>query len=216
MNGFNEHNLGGAVYGLILNVLSREVHTAMPGRVESVAISGGVRTVDVKPLLRSANERGTQREFSVAPGVLLLTIGTSQSSVLMPVRKGDLVLLIYSERALEHWKQDTAIADTVYGRRFDLSDAFALPFNFDGLSAGYNNEDMTVQHNGQSITIKNNGDIEVGSGVSLKALLTEAAATVFNAHVHTVTVAIPAGTGTTAPPTQQMGSSHQTSKVKAQ
>ena len=201
MIGDNESDLGQAVYSLILNVLAREVHTAMPGRVEAVGISDGVRVVDVKPLLKRADIRGEQREFSVAPGVLFLTVGTSKSSVFMPVQKGDLVLLIYSERSVEKWKQNTTIADTVFGRQFDLSDAFAIPFNFGGLSTGYNNEDVIIEHNSQTITIKNNGDIEIGSS-DLKKLLTEAAADVFNNHVHNVSTSGTAAAqmGTTSSP----------------
>jgi hypothetical protein len=241
MEGMNETDLGHAVSALIMNALSRQMHTAMPGRVDKVSVVNGARVVDVQPLLRSVVD-GEQINFSIAPGVLLLTIGTSRSSVLMPVQVGDLVLLIYSERALEFWKQNTEIADTVYGRQFDLSDAFAIPFNFGGLDTAYNNEDVIVKHENQKITIKKNGDIEVG-GSSLKKLINEEFAAVFNNHTHNYVGFVGTGTptpyvtsspaklvGTTpvhvqtvppAPPATNLfaddvGSTHMTTVVKAQ
>ncbi len=244
MAGYNESNAALAAQGLMLNLLLREVHTAMPGRVEGVYIEGGVRFVEVMPLLRRATIEWEQIEMKKPIGVLLLTIGTSASSVLMPVQAGDLVLLVFSERALEHWKRNTEIADTIYGRQFDLSDGFAVPFNFKGLDPGYNNEDMIVEHNSQKITVKNNGDIEVG-GSSLKKMINEEFKDLFNNHVHnyvgfigsgtvtpgvTGTPASASGVGTPDPgqcpiqlplPTTGllpglMDNSHMTSKVKAQ
>lgn len=173
MNGLNERDIGNAVSSLVLNILARELHTAMPGKITKVYSVDGKTAVDVQPLLKMAVVNGSQKQFSIATGVMLLSIGTTVSSVIMPVNKDDLVLLVYSERALDKWSMDTKISETIHGRQFDLSDAFAIPFNFDGLSTALTNNDMIIKHEGQTIIIKKNGDIELGSG-SLSALVTDA------------------------------------------
>jgi hypothetical protein len=168
MNGINERDVGQAINALILNVLSREMHTAMPGRVESVQGSNP-RTVNVKPLLKYATVDGKQTEFDIINGVMLLTYGSTISSVTMPVQKGDLVLLIFCERSTEKWARATGVSDSELGRQFDLSDAFAIPFNFAALESGYNNEDMIVKHQNSKITMKHGltGDtVEIANSTS--------------------------------------------------
>jgi hypothetical protein len=215
MNGLNERDIGNAISSLILNLLSREVHTAMPGKVEKVETLNGHPTVDVQPLLKMALPDGTQKKFQVVPGVMLLNVGTSVSSVIMPVKKDDLVLLVYSERSLDKWKMDGTVADTFFGQQFDMSDAFAIPFNFSSLNIATTNDDLIVMHEGQKITIKANGDIEVGTG-TLKALITSD----YMSHTHTFagTAVVDPGThaGTCAGTTNASADiTSKTSKVKA-
>ena len=97
MNSINERDVGQAIQSLFMNLLSREIHTAMPARVESV-MPGAPLTVNVKPLLRSVGVTGKQRNFDIISGVLLLTPGTQKSTVYMPVKAGDLMLLFCCHR----------------------------------------------------------------------------------------------------------------------
>jgi hypothetical protein len=137
-----------------MNLLSREIHTAMPARVESVT-PGSPLTVNVMPLLRSVGVSGVQRDFNIISGVLLLTLGTSKSSIYMPVKTGDLVLLVFCERSLDKWKADNNIADTIPGRMFELADAFAIPFNFNVIAdATYGNTDTVIAHKTTLGTVK--------------------------------------------------------------
>jgi hypothetical protein len=174
MSGFNESNVGEAARSLFIDLLCRELHTAMPGYVVNVDSSGSARRVDVQPLLKATNIKGGQSTLAIIQGVLLMTPGTGKSSVIMPVAIGDLVLLVFSEKALEKWGLGAAPADGIFGRQFDLSDAFAIPMNFNTMSKteNANNADMIINHNGQTITIKNNGAIEIGSA-ALQAVMTE-------------------------------------------
>lgn len=152
MNGLNEKDPAAAIASLFLNMLSREVHTAMPGVVDTVSATAPF-TVDVKPLIRSVSTLGKQRAFPIIHNVLLLTFGTQSCSVLIPVAAGDKVLLIFSERSLEKWAGDTNVADTLPGRHFEIADAFALPFNFSAINATdpmynplYDNKSVVLKH----------------------------------------------------------------------
>jgi hypothetical protein len=197
VNSLNETDIGDAIRSLVLNLLSRELHTCMPGAVTKVYTKGASHIVDVKPLLKATQVDGAQAEYDIVQGALLITPGTIKSSVIMPVNVGDLVLLIFSEKALENWGLSTQTANGIYGRQFDLSDVFAIPMNFNVLSTSENtnNADMIIKHESQTVTIKANGNIEIG-GTDLAALVKEN----FLSHTHVVTVTVGGvpGTGTAA------------------
>jgi hypothetical protein len=178
MNNYNDTDIGDAVRSLMMNILSRELHTACPGCVTKVYTKGTSRVVDVKPLIKMTQIDGAQAQLDILQGVLLLTLGTTNSSIIMPINEGDLVLLIFSEKALENWGLSTQPANGIYGRQFDMADAFAIPMNFSAMSTveNANNEDMIIKHNGQTITIKENGEIDLG-GTSLHTLMTSPAIT---------------------------------------
>jgi hypothetical protein len=165
VNNYNETDIGDAVRSLVMNILSRELHTAIPGCVSKFYTKGSSRVVDVKPLIRATQVDGAQADLDILQGVLLLTPGTAISSVIMPIAAGDLVLIIVSEKALENWGLSTQPADGIYGRQFDLSDAFAIPMNFGSMSTteNANNADMIIKHNGQTIVLKSAGTIEIGA-----------------------------------------------------
>ena len=220
MNTFNETDIGEAARSLMMNILSRELHTCLPGAITKVYTKGTSRIVDAKPLIRLTQVDGVQTELDIIQGILLITPGTAISSVVMPVAVNDLVLLIFSEKALENWSLSKQPADGIYGRQFDMSDAFAIQMNFGAMSTAENanNADMIVKHNGQKITIKNNGDIEVG-GSGLLKLVTSAFKDVFNNHIHLPGTYSNSGgpvAGASGTPTTSLGDTHLTSKVQAQ
>jgi hypothetical protein len=136
----------------------------------------------------------------------------------MPVQEDDLVLLIFSEKALENWGLGKIPANGVYGRQFDLSDAFAIPMNFNTMSTteNSNNEDMVLTHNGQKITIKNSGEIDIGS-TSLNTLMTSPAITYLMALIDAAAVNFTSGGYAAAKATNQpLLNLSVTTEVKAQ
>lgn len=70
--------------------------------------------------------------------------------------------------------------------------------------------EIKAGNNNNSITLKADGDIEIGSS-SLKKLLTEDAASLYNTHTHN-----DPASGTTGVPNQLMNSTHQTTKTEAE
>jgi hypothetical protein len=126
----------------------------MPAVVTAVSATTPL-TIKVRPLLRSVSIGGKQRDFPEIQGVLLLTLGTANTSFLMPVSVDDLVLLVFCERSLENWNGGKQPVDAVPGRHFEIADAFAIPFNLSLLSdATYNNKDLIVKHEHSKITMK--------------------------------------------------------------
>jgi hypothetical protein len=107
-----------------------EVHTSLPGRVEK--INASTQTVDVKPLIkrRYADPDGTEVDESlpVIPRVPLAFPRAGNFKITWPIRKGDLVDLVFTETSRDNFKAgDGGEVDPDDFRRFDLSDAVAYP-----------------------------------------------------------------------------------------
>lgn len=106
-----------------------EVHTAIPGVIDTFDAATGL--ADVKPQIYapSRTEAG-EVEYSALPiiaGVPVVFPGAGGFRLTFPVQKGDPVLLIFTEASLDKWVQAGGDADPGDQRRFHLSDAIALP-----------------------------------------------------------------------------------------
>lgn len=122
MSGLNESDVGAAVRGLVLNFLSKEIHTCQPGKVTAVNLDN---TIDVKPMLRMANVDGSQVEYPVLPCVpVLFNAGTV---LFVKLAIDDVVLLVFAEGSLEKWKTAGGVVNGSVNRRFSISDGFAIP-----------------------------------------------------------------------------------------
>lgn len=104
-----------------------EINTTLPGRV--VAVSADGSRVVVRPSMPKGLASG---ESLAAPDVVQVPVVWPRSQngkvgMTMPLRPGDGVMLHFAQRSLEGWLsgQGDAIPDDP--RRFDLSDAIAVP-----------------------------------------------------------------------------------------
>jgi hypothetical protein len=104
-----------------------EVNTTMPGKIVSVSDDGS--RVVVKPSMPKALASGESLE---APQIVEVPVVWPRAQngavgMTMPLRPGDGVALHFAQRSLEGWlsgQSDTVPDDP---RRFDLSDAVAVP-----------------------------------------------------------------------------------------
>ena len=211
MKNLNTENVARAIIELLQSYLAGNVHTSMPGRVESYDRTK--RTGSVKPMLKICDSSGTQIELPVIPDVPFAIYGTASASVVLPVSAGDYVLMIFSERAIGRFMQNGQQSVTSFEHTFSLGDAIALPGIFPGGSSipstGAN--DITIINNGGKVVLNASGDIELGTG-TLSKLVTDAFSTLYNAHTHNcATPGSPSG-----PPLALMTALQLTSKVKAQ
>lgn len=201
----------------VFSSLMSSVHTCLPGRVESFDYQA--RKATVKPLLKKQFLDGTVLPLPVLVNVPVVFPCTETAGVVFPVNKGDGVLIVFAERALERWLSSGEDSEPGDPRKFDLSDGVAIPglFSFRQESFAPNNEDLVVRNAGQTVTVKANGDVEIG-GASLKKLVTDEFVTLFNNHTHDYFPSTtPAPTPVpTAAPLVPMTSAHLTAKVSAQ
>lgn len=185
-----------------------ELHTAMPARVERY--DPARQEVDVKPLIKDAwpDEEATMGirpvEYPVIPGVPVLFPGAGAFRITWPINRGDGVLLVFSEVALDIWKNSLAntIVDPQAYWRHHIADAMALP----GLNpftrpwTGASTTEMTIGVDGGLQIHIGPGGIDLGGGstdfVAMAGKVMAALqdiATKFNAHTH-VAAGTPTGT----------------------
>jgi len=189
----------------------------MPGRIETYDYTN--RSVTVQPLLKKVFTEGESLEYKILANVPVIFPSSQESGMTFPLNRGDGVLILFSERALERWKSNGALTEPGDSRKFDLSDGICIPglFAFNQKPLAENNKDVFIKHKNQKIVIKNNGNIEIGSS-SLQKLVNESFMNLFNSHTHTYIPAIhpavtPVPSGAASP---QMTLNNLTSKTKAQ
>lgn len=107
----------------------RNLHTAMPGRVESYDASK--RTANIQPLLKHQleDENGeiVSEDYPVLPNVPVLFPGSGPYRVTFPVAVGDMVLIVFCEGSIGHTRATGQAMDVGDARRHHLSHAVAIP-----------------------------------------------------------------------------------------
>lgn len=201
MTGFNETDLGKACRDLVESMIG-EIHTCMPGKIESYDYTRQKATVT--PLLRRPYLDGSNVDYEPILEVPVVFPSSGSASITFPLNAGDTILLVFSERSLENWlpaggKVNTSIAST-----HSVADAIAIPglFPLNHTGAAANNTDLQVKLGSQKITIKANGDIEIG-GTLTQALMTESYKTtleLYLAGIQNLLAAILALAGGATPP----------------
>lgn len=158
-----------------------DVYTCLPALVVGVQnIQDGL--IDVQPLVNNIFPDGTKAEYPVIYSIPVIMPCTTTSSITMPVNQGDSVLLMFSQRDIDIYKNggDTP-HDPASFRRFNMNDAVALiglsPINKSRLSPKnhnmkFDNDSLILTHNvGKEtesyIKFDNSGTIEVNATSSL-------------------------------------------------
>lgn len=201
-----EKNTMAEVLEVVVNRAFEDIHTSMPGRFESYDFR--TQKATVKPLLKKVYLDGTVLDLPVLGGVPVMFPRTGAAGITFPIKKGDKCLLLFTERAIERWVLSGENSEPGDRRRYDLSDAIAIPglYSFAEKNIQSNNADVEIHNKDQKITIKSNGDIEIGAK-DLFALINENFRSIFDNHVHNISVAgTPAAqTGVSSSPVSDLG-----------
>lgn len=192
-----------------------DVHTALPARVERfdpTTLRG-----DVVPLVKRRVKQGGEPE--PLPPILDVPFWMPKAGLFVlrfPVRRGDVVLLVFSERALDYLLVDGQPQDPRLRRRHALDDAIAIPGLLhmgEGALPADHAGDVALfdRATGNKIVLKASGDCVIhvpagriyladegadeaaARGTSLKEWLDN--------HQHPYSWTSGAGSGTTGPPT---------------
>lgn len=109
-----------------------DVHTALPGRVESY--DAGRQVADVKPMLRRVIRQEDQtrvaEELPVIPCVPVLWARGGGAFAALPLAAGDFGLLVFTEYSADRFRSTGDDVDPGDERRFDLANAVFLPCGF--------------------------------------------------------------------------------------
>lgn len=105
-----------------------DLHTAMPGSVESFDVAK--QTANVKLLLKRKveQENGLKVDapMGIAVNVPIVFPGAGGFRLTMPLQQGDGVLIIFAEASIDLW-QELGGEQPTDARRFHLADAIAVP-----------------------------------------------------------------------------------------
>ena len=210
---------------LVIASRLRELHTALPCRVESYDASK--QTADVLPMLKRQVPDGeggyTLEDLPVLPSVPVAFPRGGGFFVSFPLQKGDFVFVVFSERAIGAWRQKGQATTPGDLRMHSLAGAVALPclYPSDDALDDAHASNMVIGKDGSTaqIHLKSDGTVHLGgeNGAQFVALATDvlnrlsAIVSSFNGHQHGETG------GTTTVPTVLMSSpaSVAASKVKA-
>jgi hypothetical protein len=145
----------------------QEVHTAIPGRVESY--DAATQTADVLPLVQTfaLQEDGTRLPVTlpVLPAIPVVQPGANGFRVTYPVAAGDTVLVVFTEASLDAWQARGGLVDPADPRRHHLADAVAIvglhanPSPWSGAAA----DATTWGHDGGPQVVVRAGAVELGS-----------------------------------------------------
>ena len=141
------------------------LHACLPGRVEKYDYK--TQKADVKPLVKRPYADGA-KPLPVISSVPVVWPRGGDASLTFPLGKGDGVLLVFAERSIETWLAASKGTDADPGepRRFDLSDAIAIPglnpFTVPGLAEDA--DSALFKYKDFKVKISKDGKIAIGSG----------------------------------------------------
>jgi hypothetical protein len=104
-----------------------EANFCLPGKV--VAYDSQTQFADVQIQLQSKQLDGTLVTIAPIPNVPVKWPRANDGSAFihLPLKVGDDVTLIFSQRSLDNWKAQGGITDPGDPRKFHMSDAYAMP-----------------------------------------------------------------------------------------
>lgn len=200
---------------LFVASILEEVHTCLPGEVQKYDYRK--KKAEVKPLIKKKLIGGEAIDIVPIVEVPVIFPGSADAILHFPINRGDTVLLVFSERALDGFLSSGRDSAPTDSRKFSTNDALAIIGldSFKNPTTVDNNTDVILKYKRTGIRIKKSGDIEIGEN-SLKALVTEDVFTAMNTHTHLFpasTPNAPTGPPTYVPPLSNL--LHTTQKTKA-
>lgn len=145
-----------------------DVNICLPGRITEVNDFKRRKVSVVSDLKRVFND-GDTLDPPIITNVTLQYSGSDDAILKFPIKVGQKVLLIFSQRSLDNWLQKGALTTPGSNRMFDLSDCFAIPclqtFESDH-SLIENNEDTELIYNGKKIKLIKNGALQIDTSTN--------------------------------------------------
>ena len=154
----------------------QSVWTALPGRVLGDTASG---FANVQPF-PAIYQDGDVVELPTLHNVPVTYPGGAGGSITWELKAGDVVLLIFASAALGRYRQDGAEGDPAEQRRFDLSDAWAIPLAAGGPITATAGKVVIAAPTAPGGVVAVGGDTATQAAVLGDALLLW-----LNSHIHT-------------------------------
>lgn len=155
------------IFKNVFNSLISNIHTSLPGIIRSYDAS--TNKAVIQPAL---NKKFLSGEM---PMPLLESVPIIfPNHIRFPIVEGEYVLLVFIERSIDLWLSVGGQVTPQDPRKFDLSDAVAIPGLMPFTSPGTgNNSSFSIEFGGSSIAIQEDGSIQIKT-VSTVAIGTQA------------------------------------------
>lgn len=139
-----------------VNSILCNVHTSLPGIVKHYDPNTNKATI--QPALNK-NFTSGETPMPVLENVPIVF----PKNIIFPINTNDYVVLFFMERSIDLWLSVGGQVTPTDPRKFDLSDAIAIP-GLEPFTQTYpdnNNEDYVISYAGSTIRINSNGDIVI-------------------------------------------------------
>jgi hypothetical protein len=169
MTEFNETESLDVVFGQVFDSLLCNVHTAMPARV--VSFDRDAQTLSVQPVLKRKFRGVDPQPLPQIDDVPVVFPGSGDWWITVDIAVDSYVLLVFAERALESWLDQGGILDPQIARKFDLSDAIAIPGinpSPEALSPGVAADKITIRKRDNSVYVELDALTAVVEAASIK------------------------------------------------
>jgi len=151
-----------SVLATAINTYLKDVHTMLPGQI--VNFDPAEQLADIQPQLKR-NIDGELVNLPVLSQVPIRFLKSGDFTITFPLKAGDEVALYFIERSIDNWLEDGGIQSPNDFRKFDLSDAYAVPVLYSQQQkiTNFDPDNMVIKStNGKSkITLKIDGTISM-------------------------------------------------------
>jgi hypothetical protein len=150
-----------------------ELRVSMPAEV--VRFDFRKQQVDVKPFFKRKHSDNTTTEPGIIYNVPVAFPRANEAFISLPLKVGDSVFLIFSDRSLEKWLGSGERDEPGDTRIHHISDAVAIPgcYPFSNSAKVNNANDIIIKNKNMEIRVKPNGHVQLmnKSGVELLRVL---------------------------------------------
>lgn len=156
------------------------MNTAIPGFVIRTINDLQTQQVDVQIAINFKGYDGTSQERPPILNVPVVFPASSTSAITFPLRPGDPVLLIFSQRGLSAWKGSNGYASTPTDYRMhDVRDCFAIPGPFPVGRSPNDPSKRRWPHSTHDLVVAHN----LSSGTEVELRLSESGKLIINTDV---------------------------------
>lgn len=154
----------------------KEIHTSMPGIIESFDSSKQIATV--RPAIKRVFKAVDNEKEILIPTELPMLINvpvifprSGDFYITFPVNKGDECLIVFSERSIDNWLLNGIVSEPKEKRFFSLSDAIVILglYSTPNKISNFDNTNMKIMRNDASVelTLYTDGNIKVKADTKL-------------------------------------------------
>lgn len=108
-----------------IQIAVAELRVSLPAYVERY--DAQKQQADVQPAIMKKYGTGEVVKLPIIPNVPVVHPRAGTAMVHLPIKKGDVVQLVFSDRSLDRWLSEGGVVDPLEGRKHHLSDAVAYP-----------------------------------------------------------------------------------------